>query len=147
MTISNKMRQQMLKLCGSISEDDGQDPRKLSESKTTRKSNDEYRHERLCRQVARTLELVLPESLAEPIRDLKIDRVVRGRNTSVLKVKIAEPKWADRSQQTELMDLVKSQEGWLRSEVAAAITRKRVPRLSFEFTESVIDAEEASHEQ
>ena len=146
MTVSNKIREQMLKLCGSISEDDGHDPRKLRESKAAEKKNDEYRHKRLCQQVARTLALVLPESLAEPIRELKIDCVVRGRNTSVLKVRIADPKWANRSQRTELMDLLKSQERWLRSEVAAAITRKRVPRLCFEFTESVNHAEEASHE-
>ena len=65
----------------------------------------------------------------------------------MLKVHIAEPKWTDGSQQSELMDLLKSQEGWLRAEVAAAITRKRVPRLSFEFSERAVGGEEASHEQ
>ena len=133
MKISKKLREQMLKLCGSICADDGQDPREFHETKIDRKKDDEYRHQRLCQQVARTLALVLPESGAEPIHDLKIDSVVRGRNTSVLRVKIALPKWVDHDQQTELLELLKSQEGWLRSEVAAAITRKRVPRLAFEF--------------
>lgn len=139
MTISKKIREQMLKLCGSICADDGQDPRDFHETRIDSRKNDEYRHQRLCQQVARTLALVLPESVEEPIRHLKIDSVVRGRNTSVLRVKVVMPKWADHDQQISLLESLKSQEGWLRSEVAAAITRKRVPRLAFEFTMSEIN--------
>lgn len=135
MNISKKIREEMTKLCGSICEDDGRDPREFHETKIERKESDQYRHERLCQQVAHTLALVLPESVEEPIRHLQINSVVCGQNTSVLKVKLALPN-CNHEQQTALLESLKSQEGWLRSEVAAAITRKRVPRLAFEFTVS-----------
>ena len=55
MTISKKIREQMLKLCGSICADDGLDPSEFHETKIDCRKNDEYRHQRLCQQVARTV--------------------------------------------------------------------------------------------
>ena len=144
---SKKIREQMLKLCGSICEDDGRDPREVYGTKIDRTKNDEYRHQRLCQQVARTLALVLPESKVELVRELKIDGVVPRRDKAVLTVKIAVPNWEDRNQQNGLLELMKAQEGWLRSEVAAAISRKRVPRLAFQFAACFVNEEEVSHEQ
>ena len=69
--MARTIRERMLKLCGSIREDDG-DPKEFRETKTDRKKRDDYRHQRLCRQVARTLTLVLPASLIAPNRDLEI---------------------------------------------------------------------------
>ena len=145
MKISKKIKAQMLKLCGSICADDGRDPKEFHETSVDRK-NDQHRHQRLCQQVARTLALVLPESVSEPLRELRIDRVVEGRNRSVLTVKIEVPEEVGYDQRNELLKLLRLQEGWLRSEVAAAITRKRVPRFAFEFTLREINSEEISHE-
>ena len=143
---TKRIREQMLKLCESICEDDGQDPREVHESKYDRTKNAEHRRQRLCQRVERTLRLVLTESVVELVRELKIESVVPGRNLSALTVNVGVPKGADRERQKVLLELLKSQQGWLRSEVATAISRKRVPRLFFQFTASDLQEREEYHD-
>ncbi len=146
MTISHRLRAQMLELCGSICDDDGLDPRKTHTPSQERNRDKEYRRLRLCQQVAQTLSLVLPESASEPLRGLQIQRVSPGKNAATLSVIIDLPPGMDYDAQSLVLDLLKQQEGWLRSEVASTITRKRVPRFSFEFATSAVFDQESQHD-
>ena len=133
MRISKKVREQMLKLCGSICDDDGLDARMFRTTKTERSRSDQTKCRRLCQQVARTLNLLLPESADERVGELNVVSVVPGETLSVLTVEIAVPPGMDRDSRVVLLESLRQQEGWLRFEIAARISRKRVPRLVFEF--------------
>lgn len=134
MAISKKMREQMLELCGSIHEDDGLDAKDFHQTRSNKKKSDDHRQLMLCEQVARTLAQVLAESVEESICGLKVERVLPGKQSAGLRVVLRRLLEFDEQECIELLELLKEQEGWLRSEVAAAITRKRVPRLTFEFS-------------
>ena len=133
MKISNKVREQMLELCGSICDDDGLEARMFRETKTARSKSDQTKCRRLCQQVARTLTLVLPESADQSLGELNVVSVVPGETVSVLTVRIALPPGMERDSRADLLESLRRQEGWLRFEIAARISRKRVPRLAFEF--------------
>ena len=133
MKISKKIREQMQKYCGSTGEDDFIDPRTFHEI-TAHSSDHEARRLRLCGQVARTLRSVLPESADALVREIEVQTVEPqgGKNTLRVVVRLPADLNSDkRVTMRELLQTLRRQEGWLRSEIASAITRKRVPRLSF----------------
>lgn len=88
----------------------------------------------LCRQVADTLNLVLSgECDDDVLRSLHVARVVPAPNASQLLV-IVSPAWTgEKLQPSEVLDRLAAHAGHLRNEVAAAITRRRAPRLTFQF--------------
>lgn len=141
MVTSKKLREQLLELCGSLGEEDTLSPREFHQKKKYKKRLG-HKNLQLCEQVARTLMLVLPESKEEPIRDLVVERIRLGKNAGGLRVELQQPDFQQTEFQQlsqdvvgtrELLALLRDQEGWLRSELANAITRKKVPRLTFEF--------------
>ena len=133
MAISKKMREQMLELCGSICDDDGLVARDFHRKTAANKTCDEYKQLRLCEQVARTLALTFADSTVDQLRELKLEHVKPGKQSAGLRVQIRRPIGTDAETCALLLAMLKEQEGWLRSEVACAITRKRVPSLTFEF--------------
>jgi ribosome-binding factor A len=88
----------------------------------------------LCRQVADTLGLVLSgECDDDVLRSLQVVTVAPAPDASQLLVIVAPALAEERLEPAEVLTRLAACSGRLRSEVAAAITRKRAPRLAFQF--------------
>lgn len=132
MTFNNRQREQMRALCGELREDDGINPRNFF--KPSRKRDKEHRKaKQLCRQVQKTLELVLSGEIRdEALSGLKIVSITPGADSSQLLVTVvADVPSADFDRQ-KIEDRLAAIEGRLRLAVAAAITRKKTPVLVFQ---------------
>jgi ribosome-binding factor A len=82
----------------------------------------------LCRQVFRALSLALGESSEEVVRELVLHDVTPAPDASRLLVRVGLPAHVGVA---EALDGLERARGFLRREVAAAITRKRAPELLF----------------
>jgi ribosome-binding factor A len=126
-------RSQPNALCGQTGIEDGMDPREFSQSHRT-PQKDDRKLMQLCRQIFETLELALAgESDDDDILvHLRVLAVTPAPNASQLLVCLqADP--PDGTYDAELTRTrLQAEAGRLRCEIAAAITRKRAPRLIFE---------------
>ncbi len=132
MTLDKRAREQMLALCGEIHEDDGIDPRQFFKSRQPRKKPDRKTRQ-LCRQVAETLTLVLSgECCDELLQSLCVLAVEPAPDSSRLMVTVRGD-WLDQDiAPRRILKRLSEETGRLRCEVARAITRKRVPQLTFQ---------------
>jgi ribosome-binding factor A len=88
----------------------------------------------LCRQVADTLGQVLSgECHDDVLRSLQVVTVAPAPDASQLLVIVAPALADDRLDPVEVLQHLDACSGRLRCEVAASITRKRAPRLAFQF--------------
>jgi ribosome-binding factor A len=88
----------------------------------------------LCRQVADTLAQVLSgECDDDVLRSLQVVTVVPAPDASQLLVIVAPALADDRLDPADVLQRLAAFSGRLRYEVAAAITRKRAPRLAYQF--------------
>ena len=122
----------MQSLCGEIHADDSIDPTEFF--RPARKQAKNHRKaQQLCHQVSETLSLVLSGELGDELQDLRIVAVTPAPDSSQLLVLVA-PALADSAVDPDAaiarLELVA---GSLRSEVAASITRRRAPKLLFQF--------------
>jgi ribosome-binding factor A len=119
-------------LCGEVHPDDGIDPAEFF--RPTRKEHGDRRKARqLCHQVAQTLSLVFGGEFENELRELQVVSVTPAPDASQLLVIVA-PAIADgRLNAAAVRARLAAAEGKLRSEVAAAITRRRAPKLLFQF--------------
>lgn len=86
----------------------------------------------LCRQVAETLDLVLSgDCRDELLQCLTVVSVVPAPNSSRLLVTVSADLPVEEFDRHEILELLERQTGRLRCEVAASISRKRVPSLVF----------------
>ena len=132
MQISKKVREQMLRMCVAIGDDDGRDARGFNGTPSTdRHHNQTYRQLRLCRQISQTLSLVLSYVPDEELRGLQVDAVEPGKNMSCLTVRLRPDTMESPVSRDEILGRLRKLEGWLCAELAASITRKRVPRLKW----------------
>jgi ribosome-binding factor A len=125
-------KKQMQSLCGEIHSDDGVDPTEFF--RPTRKSNSNHRKaQQLCHQVADTLSLVLSGEFGEELRDLRVVAVTPAPDATQLLVLVA-PVIVDSNVDPDaVIAKLAAVAGRLRSEVAMAITRRRAPKLIFQF--------------
>lgn len=131
MTLDKRTREQMLAHCGEIHDDDGVDPREFFK---TRKARNKKNHKaiQLCRQVAETLGLVLAgEFDDELLHNLQVVSVDPAPDASQLAVALRADVPGGRVDAQEVLDRLAMVAGRLRCAVAAAITRKRAPKLVF----------------
>jgi ribosome-binding factor A len=118
----------MLDYCGEIQADDAVDPRKFfapgpNERKQGRKAL------QLCRQIEATLAYVLG---GEPLlADLQVVSVVPAPNSSRLLVTVWAEGGGSATTREAILERLIQHAGRLRSEIAAAITRRRAPTLTF----------------
>jgi len=112
-----------------VDPDDGLDPRDFSKSENGR-SNNNRKAQQLCAQVAQTLEQVFGESTDAVVQSLQVVEVRPAPDASQLLVLTAPAVGAACSPDEATQALARAS-GWLRSEVARAITRKRAPQLVF----------------
>jgi ribosome-binding factor A len=117
-------------LRGSMSPEDGMDPREFARKGRPRKGDRKARQ--LCSQVAETLSLVLSgECGDELLRNLQVVAVVPAPNASQLLVTVGAAIPGEIVDEEAVMERLVQNMGRLRCEVAAAITRKRAPKLVF----------------
>lgn len=123
-------------LSSELGDDDGVDPREFFRP-TGRRRNDQRRTGQLCRQVAETLSLVLAGEFDDPrLHNLQVVSVTAIDGSSLL-VNVAYEGPPDAAHAAEVQSRLLRVAGRLRTEVAAAITRKRAPRLVFRVIASV----------
>lgn len=114
-----------------VHEDDGQDPRYFFR-KETKPTQAGRKAVQLCAQVANTLRLLFSgETSDEFLQSLEVIDVSPAPNASQLLVIVAPAAGALELDESHVYAALARAGGWLRSEVAAAITRRRVPRLLF----------------
>ena len=131
MNRNRRVREQARSCCGRINEDDGIDPHELFKSdRICRKQN--RKALQLCRQVADTLGLVLSGDFDdELLHNLQVVSVAPAPDASQLAVTLRADIGDSNVQVQDIVNRLNRVHGRLRSEVAAAITRKRTPRLIF----------------
>jgi ribosome-binding factor A len=92
-------------------------------------SRAEHKARQLCRQVQRTLNLALAERGADPnLEQLYVEDVTPAPGCGHLLVHFVAP--VDQSL-PEVLASLRRETAWLRAQVAAAISRKQAPELSF----------------
>lgn len=131
MTLDKRTRREMLAHCADLHEDDGVDPRDyFAAGKRLRKPN--RKALQLCRQVADTLGLVISGvGHGELLGALRVVAVEPPSGAGPLRVTVAVDLPPDSFDPDAVLKLLRDETGWLRSEIAAAITRRRVPKLMF----------------
>jgi len=128
---SRKRKEKDLRaLCAHVYADDGVDPRedKRRDARLDRKPD--RKALQLCKQVAQTLQLAfgaLPQ--ADELAGVSVVEVTPAPNSGRLRIVIAVP---EPGRQRRIDAILRQHGGRLRSEVAAAITRRRAPELTFD---------------
>ena len=87
--------------------------------------------QQLCAQVAETLSFVLAECNDDILRDLLVESVVPAPDSTRLLVTVMPSAGADRLDPSQVHEHLHQAHGKLRSEVAMAIHRRKVPELVF----------------
>lgn len=127
-------RKELLASCAEVRDDDGIDPKEFFKTCRTRRNGDRKTLQ-LCAQIADTLNALLAECHDDVLQQFQVASVRPAPDATQLLVATCPV-----VQPTELFNCHAVQQrfiemsGWLRSEVAGAITRKRVPKLLFEVT-------------
>jgi ribosome-binding factor A len=133
-------RRQMPSLWGEIHSDDGVDPNEFFRP-TRKKTKNHRKAQQLCHQVADTLSLVLSGEFGDALRDLRIVTVTPAPDTSQLLVVVAPAVAGESADPAAVRAGLAAAEGRLRSEVAAAITGRRAPKLLFEYVDGETSTE------
>ena len=121
--------------CAQVGPEDGVDPRKLFHNEN-RKANDRKTYQ-LCKQTSVAVGLALAAERTESIlRDLQVVAIQPAPDCSRLRVVVAPVDASVKLAAPEVLTALEAVAGRLRSEVAEAIHRKRVPTLLFEFRPS-----------
>jgi ribosome-binding factor A len=106
-----------------------------SRSRRARGSSElDSKHQRklqqLCRQAYRALLYAVPGDMADPLlQELSVEEVLPAPDASRLLVRLSCPR--NRAEVPRILEQLARVEGYLRAQVAASITRKRAPELSF----------------
>lgn len=121
-------KNELMKLCAELGPEDGIDPRDLF--KANRKDSPRKAHQ-LCHQVAETLSIELASRTDAPVADLSVVRVEPAPDSSHLLVLVASIEPDRTLVEREVLAELDAMAGVLREEIARAITRRRVPTLTF----------------
>ncbi len=131
MTLDKRTRERLLAHCGQLHEDDGVAPRKFFKADKQRNARN-HRARQLCHQVAETLGLALAGEFGdERLHNLQVVSVEPGPDGSQLSVTLCTEGPCGSDEIGEILTRLSMVGGQLRCAVAAAITRKRTPRLVF----------------
>src|SRR5688572_13035902 len=114
-------------LSSDLGPDDGLDPRRFFDRRTAHKGG--RKALQLCRQIERALSLALDDCQDDLLRDLLVESVVPAPTSRRLLVTVSAANLGN--SQAELIGRLNTATPWIRSEIAAAICRKRVPELTF----------------
>jgi len=123
-------RKVLRSLCAEVHPDDGVDPKELArqaagQPRVRRKAR------QLGRQVAETLEGLLASQGDDLLRGLRVVSVTPAPSASRLLVTVAAAPGSEPVDPAQVLERLERASGLLRSEVAAAITRRRAPVLVY----------------
>ena len=122
-------------LCAEVDPDDGSDPRLFFRKGGDRKPG-RHKARQLARQVREVLDGLLAGSTADPVLNgLSVVGVEPAPDASTLLVTVARAISSDPIPPGEILAHLGRASGWLRSEVAGAITRKKAPMLVYQVVE------------
>jgi ribosome-binding factor A len=129
MSIDPKRREALLAHCGELRDDDCVDPREYF--KPTANHGRQRKTRQLCSQVAQALALILSSEFDDDLLlGLTVLAVEPAPNESQLLVTLQSD--AETNLRNAILTRLVQATGFLRAEVAAAITRKRAPQLVFQ---------------
>jgi ribosome-binding factor A len=131
MSLDKRTREQMLAHCDAIHEDDGVDPREFFKLRSHRDKPDR-KAQQLCRQVAETIDQVLAGELGDAaLNGLRVASAIPAPDASRLLVTVVVIGHDAPFDRAVIEQKLAAVTGLLRSAVAAAITRRKAPNLSF----------------
>lgn len=119
-------------LAADLHDDDGIDPRKDRSRNGHRSEGFDRKMLQLCKEAARALEMTLACDCRDPIlNDVEIVSVTPGMSANQLSVAVAYAGDDAGVDADEVLARLSGVAGFLRSEVARAVNRRRVPELRF----------------
>jgi ribosome-binding factor A len=128
-------RKDLLSSCDAIGPEDGADPRDFFRKSSGRVTN--RKALQLCGQIARTLSLVLAGECGDDVlRELSVESVRPAPNSARLLITLSLPRGSVEVE--EVMGRLQRVGGMLRSEVAAAINRRKTPELMFRVVQAEV---------
>ncbi|QDT76086.1 ribosome-binding factor A [Lacipirellula limnantheis] len=131
MSLDKRTREQMLAHCDAIHEDDGVDPREFFKLRSHRDKPDR-KAQQLCRQVGETIDQILAGELGDAaLNALRVASVVPAPDASRMLVTLVATSDDGSFDRAAIEHKLAAVTGLLRSAVAAAITRRKAPNLSF----------------
>ena len=134
MTRPNRVRDSLTNFRAEADADDGNDPREFFKKEGSSNSKAGRKAQQLCAQVADTLQQLLGgESGDEILQALCLVEVSPAPDASQMLVVVGPALGAAPLREEEVQAALDRASGWLRSEIAAVITRKRAPRLVFRY--------------
>ena len=147
---TNSRNSHWKEFCQQLGEGDGVDPRLADRrSSGSRHREEDRKTQQLCQQVSHVLEAVLTgEAKDADLQDLSVVSVVPAPNAGRLLVTVQS--WAvdALSRWSEIEEKLRRATPWLRSELAASISRRRIPELVFQLAvpnASTDSGEEVGH--
>ena len=128
-------RKRLRTMCAEVDADDGADPRIFFRKDGDRKPG-RHKARQLARQVAEVLDGLLVGSTADPVLgSLIVVAVDPAPDAATLRVTVARGDSSEPIPPALILAHLARASGWLRSEVAAAITRKKAPVLVYRVVE------------
>jgi ribosome-binding factor A len=132
MAKGRRVRDEIETQCGRIHEDDGIDPREFFRKSSSGRGKPNRKTAQLCSQVSETISLALTSDFAdERLQGLRVVSVEPAADSGQLIVTVQADVAEGSIELSELSERLAVITGRIRSEMAAAITRKRAPRLTF----------------
>jgi ribosome-binding factor A len=134
MTRPNRVRDSLSTFRAEVDADDGADPREFFKKESCSSGKTGRKAQQLCAQVAETLgQLIGGEGGDEILQALCLIEVSPAPDASQMLVVVGPALGAATLREDEVQQALDRASGWLRTEIAAAITRKRAPRLVFRY--------------
>jgi ribosome-binding factor A len=127
MKFRGPLRKNLLSSCAAVGPDDGTDPRYDRSHRPVKVPN--RKALQLCGEVQQTLSLVLADCGEDCLRGLEVTGVIPAPDSTRLLVSLAALPSASLEDHSAVMAALERASPFLRSEVAAAIHRKKVPEL------------------
>ncbi len=135
MPVRKPSQARLRSLCAEVHSDDGSDPR-IFFRKDGSSSQVDRKARQLCRQVLEIIDSLLAgDSSDEILRDLTVVAVDPAPDSAHLLVTVTARPGDQSLEPTAILNRLTHAAGWLRSEVAASITRKRAPLLTYRVVE------------
>ena len=130
-----RSKKRLRTLCAEVDPDDGSDPRLFFRKDGDRKPK-RHKARQLAKQVGEILGGLLAGSTTDPVLNgLTVVGVEPAPDASTLLVTVARAISSDPIPPGEILAHLGRAAGWLRSEVAQAITRKKAPMLVYQVVE------------
>ncbi len=135
MTTRKRSEDVLRALCGQVFDDDGVSPRRERDGESGGARKTGRKDLALCKQVMRALNDALQAEASDALlRELMVRRVQPDPDASRLRVYVEPSAAAARAGASRVMEALGRAGGFLRTQVAHAITRKRAPTLVFTLT-------------